>query len=259
VIRKVLSFDPKDHDKDQAREIKKLATRAGIQAESCQSDEVKALARTLTSNDFAERSAPQPDGLPTAALTEKHLYSVLKSGLLNELRVSEAESDKSHRAIRAACSSRAFYMTENRVPGIGPLAAKKGDHVTVLLGCEVPIILRPTTNGGYKVVGEAYCDGFMDGEALLGPLPDFFKAVFRSNSKNEWRWSYLNQKTGVFQAEDPRLGPLPAEWSVKSHEDDELIQLFLNDETGNETWHDPRLTSEALRKRGVPLQVFDLV
>jgi len=259
VIQKVISLDLKEHLEDQAHEIKKLAAWAGIQAESCQSDELKALARTLTSNLFAERWPHQKDWLPTAALTEKHLYKVLKSGIFNKLNGSQAESDKSRRRIRAVCSGRSFYMTEHRVPGLGPLAAKPGDHVTVLLGCKVPIILRPTTNGGYKVVGEAYCDGFMDGEALLGPLPDFFKAVVRSDSKNMWRWSYLNQKTGVFQAEDPRLGPLPGEWSIQSHKNEEFEQLFLNAETGNETWRDPRLTSEALRKRGVPLQVFDLV
>jgi hypothetical protein len=122
------------------------------------------------------------------------------------------------------------------------------------------MILRPTKEGNYKVVGEAYCDGFMNGEALLGPLPDSFEIVKRYNPKADtWDWAYMNPKTGIFQVEDPRLGPMPSGWSIQSHEEEEFLQRFKNDETGEVTWDDPRLTLEALRKRGVPLQVFTLV
>ena len=103
----------------------------------------------------------------------------------------------------------------------------------------------------------------MHGEALLGPLPDSFTAVFRHNPRNGTdRWAYLDQETGVFQAEDPRLGPLPDGWSIKSHKGEQYAQLFVQNQTGVtrvQTWDDPRLSREALEKRGVPLQVFDLV
>ncbi len=103
----------------------------------------------------------------------------------------------------------------------------------------------------------------MHGEALLGPLPDSFNAVFRHTPTNgSFGWAYLDQETGVFQAEDPRLGPLPDGWSIMSHKNEQYKQLFVNDQTGVtrvKTWDDPRLSWEALEKRGVPLQVFDLV
>jgi hypothetical protein len=120
------------------------------------------------------------------------------------------------------------------------------------------MILRPTNDGSYKVVGQAYCDGFMDGEALLGPLPDLFKAVWRFYRGN-YAWAYLNQETGSFQTEDPLLGPLPLGWTAERDENGVFLPLFRNGETGEESNRDPRLTSEALRKRGIPLQVFDLV
>lgn len=42
----------------------------------------------------------------------------------------------------------------------------KGDEVAVILGCTIPIILRKTGRF-YRVVGEVYFLGLMDGEAIL--------------------------------------------------------------------------------------------
>jgi hypothetical protein len=42
---------------------------------------------------------------------------------------------------------------------------EEGDVVCVLLGCKVPLILRPVGDN-FKVVGDAYVNGFMNGEAL---------------------------------------------------------------------------------------------
>jgi len=158
------------------------------------------------------------------------------------------------------CGGRSFYVSKDGIPGLAPLATKPGDIVTILLGLDSPMILRPTDEGDYKVVGEAYYDGFMDGEALLGPFTDSFAPVSRLNPNDRlWVWQYLNQETGLFQVEDPRLGSLPAGWSLVNHDREDFYQRFVNDATGKKTWDDPRLTSEALRKRGVPLQVFELV
>jgi hypothetical protein len=71
--------------------------------------------------------------------------------------------------------------------------------------------------------------------------------------------NFLNRETGLFQAEDPRLGSLPAGWSVKSHADEEFFQWVVNDETGEQALPDLRFTSEALKERGFPLQKFHLV
>ena len=69
----------------------------------------------------------------------------------------------------------------------------------------------------------------------------------------------MNGETGIFQAEDPRLGPLPAGWSVRSHAAEEFWQWIVKDEMGKQAHSDTRLTSEALKERGVPLQTFLLV
>lgn len=52
------------------------------------------------------------------------------------------------------------------------LGAISGDLVVVLLGLSAPIVLRPgaTAADPYTYVGEAYCHGFMNGEALRGKV-----------------------------------------------------------------------------------------
>ncbi|KAH9238764.1 hypothetical protein K456DRAFT_1769710 [Colletotrichum gloeosporioides 23] len=48
--------------------------------------------------------------------------------------------------------------------GFGPLEMREADSVWVIIGADVPFILRPAADGGFLVVGEAYVHGIMDGE-----------------------------------------------------------------------------------------------
>ncbi|KAF2644924.1 HET-domain-containing protein [Massarina eburnea CBS 473.64] len=53
--------------------------------------------------------------------------------------------------------------------GLAPRTARAGDEVFVLLGCSVPVILRPVENTDFfEVVGECYVEGYADGEAVMG-------------------------------------------------------------------------------------------
>ncbi len=50
---------------------------------------------------------------------------------------------------------------------MAPCRVRKGDQICVLLGCNIPLILRQRKiEGTYEIVGECYLHGFMDGEAL---------------------------------------------------------------------------------------------
>lgn len=59
--------------------------------------------------------------------------------------------------------------------GIGPLGMQPGDVVCVLYGGAFPFVLREVNWGNwpgiYTLVGEVYCDGIMEGEALKMGLP----------------------------------------------------------------------------------------
>jgi hypothetical protein len=64
---------------------------------------------------------------------------------------------------------RRFMVTQGGRMGLVPPHAQEGDVVAVLTGGHVPIILRPR-DGYHTVVGDAYVQGIMDGEAM--PVPE---------------------------------------------------------------------------------------
>jgi hypothetical protein len=102
----------------------------------------------------------------------------------------------------------------------------------------------------------------MNEEALLGPLPDSFKAIYRlcdSMTVGPYRLEYVHKTTKEFQVEDPQSGPLPPGVGNEDPFRGPRLGTFVNNETGEETHLDTRLTSEELQKRGVPFQVFELV
>lgn len=73
------------------------------------------------------------------------------------------------------CNNRRFFVTEGGYWGIGPAAMQKGDVCAVLIGADVPFVLRPTaTEGTYRLVGQAYIYGIMYGEVMqqVGVEPD---------------------------------------------------------------------------------------
>ncbi|KAI0188581.1 heterokaryon incompatibility protein-domain-containing protein [Xylaria flabelliformis] len=59
-----------------------------------------------------------------------------------------------------------FSVTEHGRFGNVPLNTQPGDRICVLLGSEVPLVIRATGRGTYTLVGECYIDGIMDGETF---------------------------------------------------------------------------------------------
>ncbi|KAK3947063.1 Heterokaryon incompatibility protein 6, OR allele [Pseudoneurospora amorphoporcata] len=70
------------------------------------------------------------------------------------------------------------YLTEKGYLGMGPKDAQPRDLVVVFYGDRVAYVIRPAPEHGentYTLVGEAYCDGIMDGEiADTAEKRDFF-------------------------------------------------------------------------------------
>ncbi|KAM0326293.1 hypothetical protein ACHAQA_006891 [Verticillium albo-atrum] len=118
----------------------------------------------------------------------------------------------------ATCKGRTFFTTEEGYIGLGPKHTKAGDKVFVILGCDVPLVLRDYTQGGggattggdakFEVVGDSYVHGLMSGEALLGPLPQGFSMVMDSEDPDEPTRPVFVTGSGdetVKAEEDPRL------------------------------------------------------
>jgi hypothetical protein len=158
------------------------------------------------------------------------------------------------------CLGRSLFITEEGYIGISTQVAKLGDSIVVVPGInECAMVLRQTENGQHKVLGEAYCEGFMEGEALLGPLPDDVELVKDVDASPHVRYSFLDRKTGVVQLEDPRLGPLPLGWREEEHPLDHIFHWFVNETGENAGSRDPRTRSGALKERGVNVEIFNLI
>lgn len=61
---------------------------------------------------------------------------------------------------------RRMVITEKGYLGLAPADSRQGDRIYVVLGCNMPVVLRKCGDF-YTVVGESYLHGFMDGEAIL--------------------------------------------------------------------------------------------
>ena len=64
---------------------------------------------------------------------------------------------------------RRLFVTKNGYIGLGSKSVQAGDNVFVFPGGMVPLILRPSEQGIYRLVGEAYVHGIMNGEAVNVP------------------------------------------------------------------------------------------
>jgi hypothetical protein len=154
---------------------------------------------------------------------------------------------------------RCIFTTKAGHLGLGPLRVQRGDNVIVPLGSPSALILRAQSDGNFIMVGQAYCDGFMKGEALLGPVPDNWDLVHKFNEHaGNSLLMYTNRNTGVVQPEDPRLGELSTGWRRQPHQEEERWTKFVHDERGEilTLGRDLRLSSEALKDRGVELEYF---
>ncbi|KAH8765275.1 heterokaryon incompatibility protein-domain-containing protein [Hyaloscypha sp. PMI_1271] len=66
-----------------------------------------------------------------------------------------------------ACGRKPFVTKKGHL-GLGLDHIEPGDAVAVVIGCQVPFVLRKSMGERYKIIGEAYVDGIMDGEAVVG-------------------------------------------------------------------------------------------
>jgi hypothetical protein len=197
-------------------------------------------------------------------------YSQIKdaetvSGKMLKHTVDDSESYSLHdenfvvRGIVANFAGRSLYKCLDGSVGLAPLSAEAGDKVVVWLGCDTAMVLRPLQDGHYVVIGDATSNIALDNSAFLGPLPEKFELVRRYKKESKlFYWQFYNRETQSFSNEDPRLRniELPVSWSRTKHVVDDI---FVNEETGEKTWFDPRLKAESFKSRGVELEVFELI
>jgi len=67
--------------------------------------------------------------------------------------------------ISANILHRRLWVSNSGILGLVPDTITQGDNICILLGCSVPVVLRPVDNH-YIFIGTAYVDGYMTGEAI---------------------------------------------------------------------------------------------
>lgn len=73
--------------------------------------------------------------------------------------------------VQAVVWGRRLIKTKSGFLGLAPEATKKQDIVAILYGLSVPVVLRPILNAEegdnvFRMIGECFIYGMMDGEAL---------------------------------------------------------------------------------------------
>ncbi|KAK7926543.1 heterokaryon incompatibility protein-domain-containing protein [Apiospora marii] len=120
----------------------------------------------------------------------------------------------------------------------------------------------------YKIhlVSHVYVSGLMNGEALLGELPDNWRLYYDYLYElSDEGIAFKDLETDSWVTRDPRLEriPLPNEWEPVAWTRKEIDPLiccrYRNKVTGELINYDPRMTGKALKERGVDIQEIILV
>jgi hypothetical protein len=78
------------------------------------------------------------------------------------------DTDKIYVALKTATLLRRFFITKDGRSGIGPARMEVGDEVYALKWSCCPLVLRSVGQiSRYKLIGDCFLLGFMDGEAMV--------------------------------------------------------------------------------------------
>jgi hypothetical protein len=237
----------------------------------CTEESVEKLCRVMHANNYAERYMTA--GNRSSDLTRRraqsefsHAFRSSRSASAQPLqRTTEAEwtrSPDSRSRLPYTCSGRSILLLESGALGIGPASTAPGDRVSILLGFNTSVILRNIREDKYHAIGEAYVDGCMQAERILGPLPSQVEMLIKEPPKGGRLWMVFRDTcTGEVSFEDPRLGPLPSGWTQSGKGDHNTRSGFVNDSTGEcrPYYYDPRCDTKYLNQRGIQLDTLTLV
>lgn len=130
-------------------------------------------------SNFSDATPPHQSLLKRGLLQERSLF---KCSLLDRTwprgesatkrLETSLEHNKNNPALRAAVGEAWEQLPISQVIGLSRVRVEVGDQLTVIRGCNVPIVLRSVEGTGhFRVIGAAYVECLMDGQAV-GILPE---------------------------------------------------------------------------------------
>lgn len=230
-----------------------------------------AFMKTLLFGHAKENMTPLPRSKDNAAphrpgsaitLEERRyaFFSLLREGQLNDQNRNFYTCSSRELRGRRFCTLSGNYF------GAFPMSATEGDQICVVLGCGSPLVLRPTRDELFHLVGECYVPGLMNGEALLGSLPSPWEMGQVGNNNER-----LYVKGTLTTQKDPRIELISSSWQTFYDNEGEITdcesgqygdlnpRCFKNLHTGSISWPDPRLTKECLIETGVAMKDFVII
>lgn len=90
------------------------------------------------------------------------VFSAYEETLLHAL----GDESVNYRVSMHKMTNKRPFLSRLGYVGIGPKYLQPGDVIVVLTRSSLPYVARPTREGRYRLVGECYCDGIMDGEIV---------------------------------------------------------------------------------------------
>ncbi|KAH8592935.1 heterokaryon incompatibility protein-domain-containing protein [Bisporella sp. PMI_857] len=250
-------------------QLYELAKESDVQHGGCTS--IDMFCRTLATNGFSDLYYPPATVLPDLENSKILLSTLL--GYSHNRPFNEETLDHCRKGfvdmIWTYANSRSFFFTTTGKIGLAPQSTKPGDQIVVFLGCRSPMLLRPVSREKFQLVGEVFFNDACFGQSFLGPIPEghgYRSCMQYDEAGNALGWvpSIINCSTLERLPDDPRLGPLPPEWKLSMGGSSSQPLFLKADEMTEEgdfssTYSDPRLTPEALKKRGVAIRYFELV
>ncbi|KAH7148490.1 heterokaryon incompatibility protein-domain-containing protein [Dactylonectria macrodidyma] len=210
---------------------------------------------------------PIEEGWPTLEELKRYFRNKIFSTATQPKKVIDV-SEYLDDILFKRCQGRSVFKTAGGSIGLGPPTCQPGDVVCVILGCDRPLILRPNPDGTYHFLSHGFVYDLQDSQALLGPLPSPWRVQVYEHPQQEFRNynQYFNRETKELTPEDPRLGPLSGWERIPldklgrdlTGDDPEVIDFFKNTKDGRIVNSDPRLSPDALERKGVKLEMFVL-
>ncbi|KAL8872126.1 MAG: hypothetical protein Q9174_002186 [Haloplaca sp. 1 TL-2023] len=142
------------------------------------SDILKPLADLASSSEYASRVLPSVAQIMERKDAYTNIQALKDAPSLSEEQTADlkrsivsmlAQEEKARifaRSLGGFFISKRIATTIDGFMGAAPLSAREGDGVYILPGAKVPFVLRGRGDGTYRLVGEVYVHGIMQGEAF---------------------------------------------------------------------------------------------
>ncbi|KAI0165239.1 heterokaryon incompatibility protein-domain-containing protein [Hypoxylon sp. FL1284] len=246
IVGRTLAYSLDDGEDTKLREfITRILELLGLRLEELTTPLYKtgcifleALCGSLNCLDFQVEFQPRRSGVPDLDGCISDLLYFLDP----KQRGKSVSDDSEFFLVRRYASRRPFITTRDGYFGLGPPETRPGDIVYSILGCRSLMVLRPSGENRFQVVGECYLHGLNPGTVLLGPYPTSSKIVLEHDEATDtWDTRHRSKMTGQLSVVDPRLRSLGI---YKRDEEPEKI---------------PVIDAKCLTSRGVRLQHIDLI